>query len=43
MIARIVMKDVASYDAEGVVFDNLQEVSIIYGVSIQPLFRWSKI
>lgn len=31
MIARIVMKDVASYDAEGVVFDNLQEVSIIYG------------
>ena len=31
MITKIEMKDVASYDAEGVVFDNLQEVSVIYG------------
>lgn len=31
MIRRIVIRDVASYDHEGVTFDNLQRVNFIYG------------
>lgn len=31
MIKRIIVKDVASYDHEGVTFDNLAKVNIIYG------------
>ena len=31
MIKRIVIRDVASYDSEGVVLDNLQKVNFIYG------------
>ena len=31
MIRRIVIRDVASYDHEGVTFDNLQKVNFIYG------------
>lgn len=31
MIKKIVIKDVASYDSEGVVLDDLQKVNIIYG------------
>ena len=31
MIKKIVIKDVASYDAEGVVLDDLRKVNFIYG------------
>ena len=31
MIKRITIRDVASYDKEGVTFDNLTKVNIIYG------------
>ena len=31
MIRKIIIKDVASYDSEGVVLDNLQKVNFIYG------------
>lgn len=31
MIKRVVIKDIASFDTEGVFFDNLQTVNIIYG------------
>ena len=31
MIKKIVIRDVASYDHEGVTFDNLSKVNIIYG------------
>lgn len=33
MIKRIVLRDVASYDHEGVTFDNLSKVNFIYGVN----------
>ena len=31
MIKKIIIKDVASYDHEGVTFENLQKVNFIYG------------
>ena len=31
MIKKITIRDVASYDKDGVVFDNLQKVNFIYG------------
>ncbi len=31
MIKKIVIRDVASYDHEGVTFDNLSKVNFIYG------------
>lgn len=38
MIKRIVIKDIATFDSEGITIDDLQKVNFIYGVSTATQF-----